>query len=815
MSSLLRAAVIIAVAISIPVIPSLQAAWLENGTPVCTAADDQAGQGIIEDGFGNLIIIWEDSRSGNKDIYAQKFDIYGNMLWAADGVPVCTMTGDQEFPSIVSDGSGGAIIAWQDRRSGSYRDIYAQRLDANGSRLWLLSGVSVCTATEDQWYPRMTSDGSGGAILAWRDYRDGAFDANIYAQRIDGTGASLWTAQGIAIVTATGNQYLSGSIASDGDGGAYLAWGDERNGISNPDIYIQWIDSSGSLGFSADGYALCDEPDYQNRPVILSNGYHSVIVVWRDSRGGLLSLYGSLIYNNSVYWGSNGTEICSLVSGFPDYQVLVPDGEGGAIVFWADDRNGDDDIYAQRVDAGGNTLWTEDGVVVCDAILNQRFPMAVSDGDGGAIAGWYDYRKNVLSEIYLQRLDGDGNVLWIDDGVRIDGVVITQYYPLIASDGEGGAIVSWVDYPDDPYDSVLYIQRIERNGYWGYPAPEIHAAQDVPDDQGGYVNLEWYSSRLDPWPDQEISYYSIWKALNPVTALSMKEAGAAFLTSPSELTASGIGPDADIPIIREQVLGSATYFWELIDTQDAQYYEEYSKVLATDFDSYLSTSVYSYYQVAAHTSDPLVVWTSLPDSGYSVDNLAPTAPLGLTGVQVFTPEGMELSWESNIEEDLYGYRIYKGTSSDFIPDEGFLVGSTDEPEFFDGDWRWDITVWYKVTAVDIHDNESSVAVLAPEEITGEEDLSAADFLAQNHPNPFNPATRIVFGMRNPGPVSLRIYDASGRLVRTLVDENRAAGTYDEIWRGTDGSGRDLSSGVYFYKLVTGEYTDTRKMVLLR
>ena len=814
MRSLRYVAVIIVVTVSVPAIPSPEAAWLEGGTTVCSAADNQAGHGIIDDGFGNLIIIWEDERNGNKDIYAQKFDIYGNMLWAADGVPVCTMTGDQEWPSIVSDGAGGAIIAWQDRRSGSYRDIYAQRLDADGTRLWLLSGVSVCTATEDQWYPRMTSDGEGGAVLAWRDYRDGAFDPNVYAQRIDDTGASLWTSQGVAIVTATGNQYVTGGIASDGAGGAYIAWQDERNGVSNPDIYIQWIDGSGTLGFSADGRVLCDEPDYQNRPEVLSNYNSSVIVVWKDKRDGVYCLYGAMVRHTSVFWGTDGTEICSPESGYPDRQVLAPDGEGGVIVVWQDDRNGDEDIYAQRVDAGGNTLWAEDGVLVCDAVMDQLYPMAVSDGVGGVITGWYDFRKNVLSETYLQRLDGEGNTLWTEDGVRVGEVFITHYYPLIASDGDGGAIASWCDYPDNPYDSDLYIQRIERNGYWGYPSPEIHAVSDVPNDQGGFVNLAWYASRLDPWPDQEITYYSIWKALNPVVALNMKEAGTAFLTSASELSASGIGPDTDIPIIREQTLGSATYFWELIDTQDAQYYEQYSKVLATDFDAYSSTIEYSYYQVAAHTSDPLVTWTSFPDSGYSVDNLAPTAPLGLVGVQVFTPEGMELSWEPNIEEDLSGYRVYKGTSSDFIPDSFSLLATTDETVVFDDEWRWDISVWYKVTAVDIHQNESPVAVLAPDELTGGE-VPAANFLAQNHPNPFNPATKIVFGMKSPGPVSLRIYDASGRLVRTLVNENRVAGTYDEIWRGKDGNGRDVTSGVYFYKLVTGEYTDTRKMVMLR
>jgi hypothetical protein len=104
-----------------------------------------------------------------------------------------------------------------------------------------------------------------------------------------------------------------------------------------------------------------------------------------------------------------------------------------------------------------------------------------------------------------------------------------------------------------------------------------------------------------------------------------------------------------------------------------------------------------------------------------------------------------------------------------------------------------------------------------EETSGDDTPRApeATFLAQNHPNPFNPATEIVFGLRAPANVSLRIYDAAGRLVRELAAGQYAAGAYRKIWDGRDANGAAVSSGIYFYRLEAGTFSKTRKMVLLK
>jgi flagellar hook assembly protein FlgD len=88
-------------------------------------------------------------------------------------------------------------------------------------------------------------------------------------------------------------------------------------------------------------------------------------------------------------------------------------------------------------------------------------------------------------------------------------------------------------------------------------------------------------------------------------------------------------------------------------------------------------------------------------------------------------------------------------------------------------------------------------------------------LVQNFPNPFNPQTTLAYSLKEPGNVTLSIYDVAGRRIRELVSAQRPAGAYKVVWDGTDSKGSKVASGVYFYKLVAGSFTDTKKMVMLK
>jgi hypothetical protein len=440
----------------------------------------------------------------------------------------------------------------------------------------------------------------------------------------------------------------------------------------------------------------------------------------------------------------------------------------------------------------------------------------MADGAGGAILGWWNNYSPGSFDVYASRIDASGTELWEPGGYPVCNAPDEQTNFAMAPDHDGGGFFAWSDRRND-VNGDIYALRVERNGYWGYPSPNITAVRDVPGDQGGYVNLAWDASRLDPWPDQLITEYTVWRAIDEGAALQMAGSGARVVQSIAELDLSCIDPSEPEGVIRRGLGdGFTPYYWYLVATLEANHLTKYSMAVPTLFDSTAATSELHYFQVIAHAFGAEAYWISDDESGYSVDNLAPCPPAMLAGEQQYQPEGLQLTWDPNAEQDLLHYYIYRGTAETFVPGEGNRISCTADTTTFDDGWHWSTGYWYKVSAVDVHGNESPFAVLGPGDVTGvEEDLPAVSFLAQNYPNPFNPATAIRFGIEKPGPVRLAVYDAAGRLVRVLVDDERPAGTHTVEWNGRDGAGRVVASGVYFYKLDTAVFAETRKMILLR
>ena len=88
-------------------------------------------------------------------------------------------------------------------------------------------------------------------------------------------------------------------------------------------------------------------------------------------------------------------------------------------------------------------------------------------------------------------------------------------------------------------------------------------------------------------------------------------------------------------------------------------------------------------------------------------------------------------------------------------------------------------------------------------------------LRQNYPNPFNPTTSIRYGLSEDSHVTLTIYNMLGQPIATLVNEQQSAGYREVVWNGTNDAGETIVSGIYIYRLATGKYTATRRMVLLK
>ena len=281
--------------------------------------------------------------------------------------------------------------------------------------------------------------------------------------------------------------------------------------------------------------------------------------------------------------------------------------------------------------------------------------------------------------------------------------------------------------------------------------------------------------------------YSIFRRINPGFAAAAK-AGGPEIAAPR--------PDLMIP------------GWDFVTTVPADAEEEYSTVVPT-----LVDVNFSVFMVRARTGTPGVFFDSPPDSGFSVDNLAPSAPQGFS--VAYNAGSNVLSWTTATEPDLNYYRIYRSTNPNFTPGPGTLVHQTTATSWHDTAPQA-YQYFYKMSAVDFAGNESLFS--GPGTVTDvDPDIPERFRVYQNVPNPFNPSTVLAFDVpAGGGQVKVRIFDVRGSLVRTLLDEKLSAGNKRLTWNGENDSGNRVTSGVYFYQVrIAGGASETRKMVLAK
>ena len=325
-------------------------------------------------------------------------------------------------------------------------------------------------------------------------------------------------------------------------------------------------------------------------------------------------------------------------------------------------------------------------------------------------------------------------------------------------------------------------------------APVITSIDDVGNDQGGQIRIRWTRSSCDDpeAPNCTITGYAVYRR--------------------EDANRASIGRiDRDDSLERIDG-GIALAGWDYIATVPARGDIVYQFVAPTLCDSTRRDGVcWSVFFVSAMTPDPLVYFDSQPDSGYSVDDLPPEKPLGLLATSA-SAGGVELWWDPSDEEDLWTYRVYRGPAPGFAMSPDNLLGVTTELSMIDP--FGDSEVWYKLVAVDDAGNESAAAVAALSTSPGP--IPGSVFaLYENAPNPFNPFTLIRFDVPDGGGhVTIRIFDVSGKLVRTLVDGFRPSGAQSFDWDATDANGARVSSGVYFLRMNAEGYARTIKMTLV-
>ncbi|MCK4537901.1 MAG: T9SS type A sorting domain-containing protein [Candidatus Krumholzibacteria bacterium] len=619
--------------------------------------------------------------------------------WNETGRSVCTAAGNQWYPAIIRGDADNTLLIWQDYRSGS-GNVYVQKIDGGGDAQWSLDGVAACTDPAGrEFFRQAISDGSGGAILAWTDHRTGFVD--IFVQRVNSEGVSVWSGQGVQVSTSSGNDYYPG-ICSDGEGGVLLAW--QRGLDETSVIRVQKVNGSGEPQWTSGGVDLSIGSG-QFLPVVSEDGSGGMIVMWVAGDASASTIMAQRVSSaGQRMWGEPGVVVCSpgVANSFP---VILGDAAGGCTVVWEDLRNGRRDIYSQRLDGDGDLLWDPEGVHVSISEGEKWFPQAVRVTDGSVIVVWVDAR-NDDSDIYAQKIGSDGDLLWSAGGNRICGAAGHQLNPRMDVNSGNDIFIVWQDGRGDDYD--IYAQCIDVAGM---------ALWDI--------------------DGQSILSFSDDQRLPEIIA---DDAGGALVTW-------------------EQYDGDSDIYSQRIDSEG----------------HYLATTL----------------------AGFTADA---------------RDDAIEVVWTMNESEPEMVFDISRQASGESI--FGSLAIRPDEsaPETFafrDVDIEPGVEYRYRVS---VTGSEGTKLLFETEPLS----IGAgANIVRQNYPNPFNPVTTIGYYLAADLKVELTVYDASGRRIIVLEEGTRPRGTHEVVWNGTDIRGNRVSSGVYFYRLRAGKDVFTKKMVLLR
>ena len=768
---------------------------------------------------------------GDYDLYAQRFDAQGVMLWDSSGVLLCANDLPQETPTAAMIDSS-IVITWSDHRNDpppyyeGNGDIFAQRIDLDGNLLWSPEGVPVCVYSYDQVNPQIACDGLGGSFITWRDYRSGDYrKGHIYAQRLDSQGNALWALNGIALSTSDGEKEGLAIIASS-PGCAVAKW---TNILSNrPSSYAQRVDSLGNSLWAPNGQQLNDPTMQSTNLRAIPDGEGGAVFAWEQTPNdgnatNLHSIWGSsgadifavgdlgLIFHYDGHWWTfqasyvpNGL---NCVWGFSPSEVFAV-GDGGIILHydgssWSTMPSGVtvnlvgvwgsswDNVFA----VGGGTIlhydgssWSNETIAAANlkAIYGTSSTNVVAVGDK-------DYHTGVIMNFdgtswqRTERTNDTFDSVWIspDNEVFIAGV--EHYYTY-------GAIVEYHDAEG------WHRMRTDNNGYhaygiWGTLSNNVYVAFG----DGSLMHFDGTSwsktiastnSLLDVWGTfgSDIwvvgGYFSIRHFDNPGWTtqyqlsngdLFVQKVGASGQTEWTSVGAPAtVSLDAQsAPSMAEDPAGFALLAWR--DNRRANW-DIFARKVSVSRGPLVATELRRFEAVPSSGGGIRVSWelTQFEESARFIvwRTCGPESAEWQAISPSITANKLNFSFVDTPPERGMGYRYRVGVSDASGSRVLFETGNVIMPAF-------PLTLY------------------------------------QNVPNPFNPATTIRYYLPERCRVRLGIYDVSGRLVARLVEAEETPGLHEAAWKGRSSLGANAASGVYFCRLQAGRATLVKKMILLR
>lgn len=461
---------------------------LQDATGIAISTSANCYSPAVSSNGTNSLIVWEDFRSGNPDVYGARLSPAGALL-DASGIAISRGAPFFERYPAVANGGSDYLVAWQDDRGGAGYDIYGARVSGGGA-VQDAAGIALSTAVNVQSSPAVAWNGTS-FLAVWQDLRSGT-TADISGARVTVAG-TVQDAAGIALSTLA-NGELRPAAASDGTD--YLVvWQESRDGIER-DIYGVRVSGAGVV-LDAAGFAISTAANVQSSPAVAWTGT-SYLVAWEDLRGGTFDydIWGARVSPGGAVQDATGFAISTAVNS--QYAPAIACSGTNCLVVWEDVRGIDSDIYGARVSLAGAVL-DPAGIALC-TLANAQADAAVAWDGTNYLVVWEDYRSGTTYDIYGARVSTAGAVLDAA-GIAVSAAANSQVYPAIAWGG-ASYLVAWHDSRAGP-DWDIYGARVSAAGTVLDPAgiavSTAAFAQSFPAVAWGGVNylVVWQDYRTD------------------------------------------------------------------------------------------------------------------------------------------------------------------------------------------------------------------------------------------------------------------------------------------------------------------------------
>ena len=815
---------------------------------VTTASFSDTPPVIVPSADACAIVIWKDPGNG---IYAQKVDRYGVPQWNEE--VLVSYTGATMFGAARGP-MGGAYIAWV--VDGPWDNVYVVRIDSDGNLMWA-NEVLVGWGDTPVAPPIVVPDGQTGVIVCWQA---GSTTTDVLAQRLSSIGVPQW-ASGQMVGVRTGAEIPENGLfraIPDGAGGLYAAWTERPLGVNI--TRVQWLTDTGDRHWQVQGgpdtgFDVVTTPEYQTLVDMAVDKEAGFFVLFYKDGVGLCgqNIVPDPTFTEERKWGDGGQ---LMASGFNYFNPVYPAADrkylariidpvlpatGSSIVLWTEGE----DMFAQKFGRAGTPMWNGDKVAISTASGIQYPKSLRRDGAGGVYIAWDEgdnvyatrVNENIMAQLdvtistfgicspgtpyetYFSMPDTavngcpQGDQDYISVHLEISGDVMTAIpkEAITIAQPEGGNVVFFEDEIAD-YDPVLdgdvYRTTITIEKFSG--CGEDAAMVSINGIDRGYAHINVKS------PDLERV-----TTLGSIGLLDYSEFAMHYQSTPCECIPNFMKPFddcVDYTIPPDTTIG-------LLDF--STFYLHYGHQYQAGGGGQSSPAV-SYCEgdirLKISEENPLTGKRKV-NCAVSLDNVEPYSVL-LLSFKNDNPDFEFLSWNQSPDcgQQTMCTEVMRNGQREIVLS---VIGSQETP----------------ANTVNLGTIELSVRTDNPLALTEEDlalvtgDLLGSDgrtkmfsgsrvhrnltphvyrnSLAQNYPNPFNPITTIAFSIADDAQVSLRVYDVTGALVRTLVDESRKKNNYRITWDGKNNQGTSVASGVYFYRLVAGDFQATKKMVLLR